>query len=108
MAVNACLWAVGLEDSIKADGDVGLVGPYQPSTFNFDGHVKGVKPSEMAGWDTPIPPKRDTISEPWRVCPRKPSGALSPAGSRDSRACDAAARRGRCFMIGRDRFAFCR
>ena len=52
------LWAVGLESSITADGDVGLVGPYQPTTFNFNGYVKGVKPADMAGWDTPIPPKR--------------------------------------------------
>jgi type 1 glutamine amidotransferase len=58
MAVNAMLWAAGLENSIKADGDVSLVGPFHPSTFNFGGHVKGVKPAEMAGWDTPIPPKK--------------------------------------------------
>jgi hypothetical protein len=58
MAVNAVLWAAGLENSITADGNVGLVGPYQPTTFNFKGYVKGVKPAEMAGWDTPIPPKR--------------------------------------------------
>jgi trehalose utilization protein len=58
MAVNASLWAAGLEQSITADGDISFVGPYNPSTFNFDGHVKGVKPAQMAGWDTPIPPKR--------------------------------------------------
>ena len=58
MAVNAVLWAAGLEKAITADGDIGLVGPYQPSTFNFNGHVKGVKPADMAGWDTPIPPKK--------------------------------------------------
>ena len=58
MAVNAVLWAVGLESSITADVDVSLVGPYQPTTFNFNGYVKGVKPADMAGWDTPIPPKR--------------------------------------------------
>jgi Trehalose utilisation len=58
MAVNACLWAAGLENKIKADNDVSLVGPYHPSTFSFGGHVKGAKPSDMAGWDTPIPPKR--------------------------------------------------
>jgi hypothetical protein len=58
MAVNGILWAVGLEDSIKADGDVALVGPYQPTTFNFNGYVKGMKPAEMAGWDTPIPPRK--------------------------------------------------
>ena len=58
MAVNAVLWAVGLESRITADADVGLVGPYQPTTFNFNGYVKGVKPADMAGWETPIPPKR--------------------------------------------------
>jgi type 1 glutamine amidotransferase len=58
MAVNGILWAVGLEDSIKADGDVALVGPYQPTTFNFNGYVKGMKPAEMAGWDTPIPARK--------------------------------------------------
>jgi type 1 glutamine amidotransferase len=58
MAVNACVWAAGLEKSIDADGDISFVGPYQPSTFNFSGHVKGAKPSDMAGWDTPIPPKK--------------------------------------------------
>jgi type 1 glutamine amidotransferase len=58
MAVNAVLWAAGLETSINATGDISLVGPYHPSTFSFGGHVKGVKPADMAGWDTPIPPKK--------------------------------------------------
>jgi hypothetical protein len=58
LAVNGLLWAVGLENSITADGNVGLVGPYQPTTFNFKGFVKDVKPAEMAGWDTPIPPTK--------------------------------------------------
>ena len=58
MAVNALLWAAGLETSIKADGDISLVGAYHPSTFNFGGHVPGVKPADMAGWDTAIPPKK--------------------------------------------------
>lgn len=55
MAVNACLWAAGLDTHIKADNDVSLVGPYHPSTFSFGGHAKGVKPSDLAGWDSPIP-----------------------------------------------------
>jgi len=58
MAVNACLWALGLENEIKPANDVSLVGPYHPTTFGFGGHVKGAKPSDMAGWDAPIPPKR--------------------------------------------------
>lgn len=56
MLVNACFWAAGLEEKITPDLNVDLVGPYNPSTFRFGGHVKGVKPSDMAGWDAPIPP----------------------------------------------------
>ena len=58
MTVNACLWALGLERSITAQGAIEFVGPYRPSTFSFGGHVKGAKPSDMAGWDTPIPPQK--------------------------------------------------
>jgi type 1 glutamine amidotransferase len=58
MAVNAVLWAAGLEKSITGTSDISLVGPYHPSTFSFGGHVKGVKPADMAGWETPIPPKK--------------------------------------------------
>ena len=58
MAVNAVLWAAGLENHIAADGDIRFVGPYRPSTFSFSGHVKGVKPSDLAGWETPIPPAK--------------------------------------------------
>jgi hypothetical protein len=57
MVVNACLWALGMENSIQPDGDVGFVGPYNPSPFSFGGHVKGVKPGDLSGWDTPIPPR---------------------------------------------------
>jgi len=56
MAVNAVLWTAGLESAIAADGKIDLVGPYRPSTFSFGGFVKGVKPADLAGWDSPIPP----------------------------------------------------
>jgi hypothetical protein len=58
MAVNATLWAAGLESSIQPDGNISFVGPYQPSTFAFGGFVKGMMPSEMAGWDSPIPARK--------------------------------------------------
>ena len=54
MIVNAHLWCLGMEDAIKADNDVSFVGPYNPVTFNFGGHRKGVKPADLGGWDTPI------------------------------------------------------
>ena len=55
MSVNACLWAAGLEKAVTPASDISFVGPYHPSTFAFGGFVKGVKPAEMAGWDSPIP-----------------------------------------------------
>ena len=54
MLVNAALWALGLEDSIKADIEVSPVGPYNPVLFGFDSYRRGVKPSDLAGWETPI------------------------------------------------------
>jgi type 1 glutamine amidotransferase len=49
LLVNACYWAVGLEEQIPAQADVGLVGEYHPSPFKFGGFVKGVKPEDLAG-----------------------------------------------------------
>ena len=57
MAINACLWAAGLEAAIRPAADISFVGPFQPSTYNFGGFVKGVKPADLAGWDSPILPK---------------------------------------------------
>ena len=54
MLVNAHLWCLGMDDEIKPDGDITFVGPYNPVTFNFGGYRKGVKPSDIEGWDTPI------------------------------------------------------
>jgi type 1 glutamine amidotransferase len=55
MAVNATLWAAGLEGSIRPDNDIAFVGPFRPTTYAFDGFVREMKPSELAGWDAPIP-----------------------------------------------------
>jgi type 1 glutamine amidotransferase len=57
MLVNGCLWAAGIESAIKASNDISFVGPFEPTTFRFEGYVKGVKPAELAGWDAPILPK---------------------------------------------------
>ena len=58
LVVNACLWAAGLDSSIRPDNNISLVGPYQPTTFGFGGFVKGMKPADFAGWDAPIPAKK--------------------------------------------------
>lgn len=48
LLVNACYWAVGLENKIPDRSNVDLVGEYRPSKFSFGGFVKGVKPSDLA------------------------------------------------------------
>ena len=55
--INGVFWCMGLEESIKPDMDVAFVGPYKPTTFKFKGGVKQVKPSDLAGWDSPIMPQ---------------------------------------------------
>lgn len=47
MLVNACFWAVGLEDKITPTLNVDMVGTFKPSPFKFDGHIKGKKPAEI-------------------------------------------------------------
>lgn len=54
MMINAAFWAAGMEDSITSDMNIDFVGPYNPVTFAFDGYRLGVRPADMAGWDTPI------------------------------------------------------
>lgn len=54
MLINAHFWCLGMEDAIKPDLKVDFVGPYHPVTFRFGGHRKGVKPSDLQGFDSPI------------------------------------------------------
>jgi hypothetical protein len=64
--VNSAYWCVGLEDRIKPDANVDVVGDYAPTMFGFGKAKKGVKPSELAA-------------------PAKPgSSGEAPAKSRDS------------------------
>lgn len=59
MLVNACFWAVEMEDAIRADADVHFVGPYNATWRKDRGRRKeGLKPLDMAGWDSPIVPLR--------------------------------------------------
>ena len=58
LILNGTLWAIGMEAAIKPDLDISFVGPYQPSRFSMGGHVKKVKPSDLAGWESPIMPAK--------------------------------------------------
>jgi hypothetical protein len=48
LLVNACYWALGLENKIPAKADVSYVGEYKPSSFGFGKFIKGVKPADLA------------------------------------------------------------
>lgn len=54
MVINGIFWSQGLEKEIKADNNVSFVGPYHPTTFKMGGHVKGVKPQDLASYDSTI------------------------------------------------------
>ena len=58
MMVNACFWAVGLEDAIKADATIAFVGPYRPTWLGKTKRASGVTPEDLAGWDSPIWPEK--------------------------------------------------
>ena len=54
LLINGTLWSLGLEDAIDAESDVSFVGPYHPVGFSFGGYRRGVRPSDIEGWHTPI------------------------------------------------------
>ncbi len=57
MLVNACFWTTGLESAIKPDSDISFVGPYRPTWLGVNKRADGVKPEDLAGWDSPIWPE---------------------------------------------------
>jgi hypothetical protein len=48
MLVNASYWCLGLEDKIRPEADVSIVGDYKPTPFGFGKYVKGKKPSDYS------------------------------------------------------------
>jgi hypothetical protein len=47
MLVNACYWAVGLEEKIPAKANVSYVGEYKPTWFGFGKFKHDVKPADV-------------------------------------------------------------
>ncbi|MCI0457939.1 MAG: ThuA domain-containing protein [Gemmataceae bacterium] len=47
LLVNACYWAVGMEDRIPERSNVAIVGEYRPTPFGFNAFQKGVRPSDL-------------------------------------------------------------
>jgi len=48
LLVNACYWAMGMDDKIPAKSKVDLVGPYDPNPIGTAKHKKGLKPADFA------------------------------------------------------------
>ena len=47
LLVNACYWAIGMEQRIDGQSSVELVGAYEPLPFKFGGAAQGVKPADL-------------------------------------------------------------
>ncbi len=47
MLVNACYWALGMEDKIPEKSNVAIVGEFKPTPFGNDKFIKGVKPEDL-------------------------------------------------------------
>jgi hypothetical protein len=47
LLVNACYWAVDMEDRIPPSSNVAIVGEYLPRPFGFGTHQKGRRPSDL-------------------------------------------------------------
>ncbi|MBX3412192.1 MAG: ThuA domain-containing protein [Pirellulales bacterium] len=47
LLVNACYWAVGLEDKIPEHSDVAIVGTFEPRPFRNNGFKPGVRPADL-------------------------------------------------------------
>ncbi|HEV3144963.1 MAG TPA: ThuA domain-containing protein [Gemmataceae bacterium] len=48
LLVNACYWALGMDDKIAEKANVDIVGEYKPLPFRGNGYKKGVKPADLA------------------------------------------------------------
>jgi type 1 glutamine amidotransferase len=47
MLVNACYWALGMEEKIPARNKVDLVGNYAPNDIGLKKHKTGLKPADL-------------------------------------------------------------
>jgi hypothetical protein len=45
LLVNACYWAVGLEQQIPKESNVDIVGEYNPTMYGYGGFKKGQTPA---------------------------------------------------------------
>jgi hypothetical protein len=68
--VNACLWAGGWGKKIKPKLNVDIVGGFAPSAYNNGVGISGVKPQDLAGWNSqvmPVDAEIGGLSDPSKV-----------------------------------------
>ncbi len=61
MIVNACFWAIGLENDISEKTNVEQIVPFKPSRFGFNAFRKGLFPRDYAHLEARPEPKRDKV-----------------------------------------------
>ena len=61
LIVNGIFWSLGLEEAIKPDLHIAMVGPFKPNTFGGGTYARGIKPEMYAGFDSQIPANNNTI-----------------------------------------------
>lgn len=85
MIINGVFWSVGLESQIKADNNIAFVGPYKPTTFGNFNWQQGVKPSDLAGYESmigaenAIPDRRPARKAKKKPVKKKPAKKTMPA-----------------------------
>src|SRR5699024_1343249 len=47
LLVNACYWAVGMEEEIPEESNVSISDEYDPTMFGFGDHQKGMTPADF-------------------------------------------------------------
>jgi putative membrane-bound dehydrogenase-like protein len=94
MMLNGCLWALGMEDSIKADADIAFVGPFKPNTFGGGAYARGIRPEMYAGFESLIPANSNTKGDakPERKKEDKKDGAKGDKPAKQDAKKDAAAK----------------
>ena len=47
LLVNACYWALRMENAIPEKSNVDIIGEYKPRPFAFKGHARGIRPTDL-------------------------------------------------------------
>ncbi len=68
MVVNACFWAMGLEDAIGPKTNVDMIVPFYPLPFGFNGFRKGQFPRDYAQAEPTQSQAPFTIKNGDRIC----------------------------------------